>query len=158
MVIKYFDGKVQSPGPVEPIDEALRESVSSVVQEVEVCMEEMAFKKALISTWRLIAKVNQYLDQTAPWSLAKEKKRQTRLATVLYNALESMRVIAILIYPVMPRTGVEIWRQIDPGAQLPEQDFSQAKLWGQYKAGSIVKRPRALFPRVDTAKVQGREG
>jgi len=158
MVIKYFDGKVQSPGPVEPIDEALRESVSSVVQEVEVCMEEMAFKKALISTWRLIAKVNQYLDQTAPWSLAKEKKRQTRLATVLYNALESLRVIAILIYPVMPRTGVEIWRQIDPGAQLPEQDFSQAKLWRQYKAGSIVKRPRALFPRVDTAKVQGREG
>ncbi len=157
MVIKYFDGKVQSPGPVEPIDEALRESVSSVVQEVEVCMEEMAFKKALISTWGLIAKVNQYLDQTAPWSLAKEKKRRTRLATVLYDALESLRVIAILIYPVMPRTSVEIWRQIDPGAQLPEQDFSQAKLWGQYKAGSILKRPRALFPRVDTAKVQGRE-
>ncbi len=158
MVIKYFDGKVQSPGPVEPIDETLREGISSVVQDVEVSMGEMAFNKALISTWKLIAKVNQYLDQTAPWSLAKKKNKRTRLATVLYNALESLRVLAILIYPVMPGTGVEIWRQIDLGAELPEQEFSQAKLWGHYSVGSIVKEARALFPRVDTAKAQGCEG
>jgi len=157
MVIKYFDGKVQSPGPVEPIDEDLREGVSSGVQEVEAFMEEMTFNKALISIWKLIAKVNQYLDQTAPWSLAKKKKRQTRLATVLYNALESMRVIAILIYPVMPRTAVEIWRQIDVGAQIPEKECSQAKKWGQYTVGSSVQKARALFPRVEAAKVQGRE-
>jgi len=158
MVTKYFEGKVQSPGPVEPIDEVLREGASSVADEVEVFMGEMAFNKALISTWKLIAKVNQYLDQTAPWSLAKEKKRQTRLATVLYNALESLRIIAILIYPVMPRTGVEIWRQIDLGAQLPEQKLSQATIWGQYRVGSTVDRARTLFPRVDTPKAQGRDG
>jgi methionyl-tRNA synthetase len=158
MVIKYFEGKIQSPGPVEPIDEALREGVSSVVEEVEVFMGETAFNKALISTWKLIAKVNRYLDQTAPWSLAKEEKRQMRLATVLYNALESLRIIAILIYPVMPQTGVEIWRQINLGTQLPEQEFSQAKIWGQYRVGSIIERARALFPRVETPKVQGREG
>jgi methionyl-tRNA synthetase len=158
MVIKYFEGKVHSPGPVETIDEALRETASSVVEEVEVFMREMAFNKALISTWKLIARVNQYLDQTAPWSLAKEKKQQRRLATVLYNALESLRIIAILIYPVMPRTGVEIWRQIDLEAQLPEQEFSQAKIWGQYGVGSIVERAGTLFPRVDTPKAQGMDG
>jgi methionyl-tRNA synthetase len=158
MVIKYFEGKVQSPGPVETIDEALRETASSVVEEVEVFMREMAFNKALISTWKLIARVNQYLDQTAPWSLAKEKKQQGRLATVLYNALESLRIIAILIYPVMPRTGVEIRHQINLGAQLPEQEFSQAKIWGQYGVGSVVEGARTLFPRVDTPKAQGMGG
>jgi methionyl-tRNA synthetase len=158
MVIRYFDGKVQPPGPVEPIDEALREGTSSVVQEVEAFMGEMAFNKALISIWKLIARVNQYLDHTAPWFLAKERKRRTRLATVLYNALESLRVIAILIYPVMPRTGVEIWHQIDLGDQLPEQEFSQAKIWGQYRVGSNIERRRTLFPRIDTTKAQGREG
>jgi methionyl-tRNA synthetase len=150
MVIKYFDGKPQSPGPTEAIDEALREGTSAIVEEVEVFIREMAFNKALISTWKLVAKVNQYLDQTAPWSLAKEKERRTRLASVLYNALESLRIIAIVIYPVMPQTGVEIWRQIGLKDGLPEQEFSRAKIWDQYRAGFTIERAKALFPRVET--------
>lgn len=150
MVIKYFGGKPQSLGPEEPIDEALRECALSVAEEVEFSMGEMAFNKALMSTWKLIARVNQYLDQTAPWFLAKEKKHQRRLASVLYNAMESLRIIAILIYPVMPQTGVEIWRQIGLESKLPEQEFSQAKIWGRYRVDSIVERARALFPRIDT--------
>ncbi len=157
MVMKYFGGRPQSLGPGEPIDEALRECALSVVQEVEVSVGEMAFNKALISAWKLIAKVNQYLDQTAPWFLAKENKHQTRLATVLYNALESLRIIAILIYPVMPQTGVEIWRQIGMGAQLPGQEFGQAKIWGQYRVDSTLERGRNLFPRIDTPRAQGWE-
>ncbi len=152
MVIKYFDGKAQSPGPTEAIDEALREGTSAIVDEVEVFMREMAFNKALISTWKFIAKVNQYLDQTAPWSLAKEKERRTRLASVLYNALESLRIIAIVIYPVMPQTGVDIWRQIGLEDGLPEQEFSRAKIWGQYRAGLTIEGAKALFPRVETPK------
>ena len=155
MVIKYFDGKTQSAGPAEAIDEALREEASAIAEEVEVFMREMTFNKVLISTWKLIAKVNQYLDQTAPWSLAKEKERRARLASVLYNALESLRIIAILIYPVMPQTGVEIWRQIGLEDGLPEQELSQAKIWGQYRAGSTVERAKALFPRVETPKGKG---
>jgi methionyl-tRNA synthetase len=90
------------------------------------------------------------LDQTAPWSLAKEKERRTRLASVLYNALESLRIIAIVIYPVMPQTGVEIWRQIGLKDGLPEQEFSRAKIWDQYRAGFTIERAKALFPRVET--------
>ena len=157
MVIKYFGGKPQSMGPVEPIDETLRECALSVAEEVEFSVGETAFNKALISIWKLIAKVNQYLDQTAPWLLAKDKKYQRRLASVLYNAMESLRIIAILIYPVMPQTGVEIWHQIGLGPKLPEQKFSQAKIWGRYRVDSIGERARTLFPRVDTTKAQGRE-
>ena len=152
MVIKYFDGKAQSPGPTEAIDEAIREGASAIVEEVEVFMREMAFNKALISPWKLIAKVNQYLDQTAPWSLAKEKERRARLGTVLYNALESLRIIAILIYPVMPQAGVEVWRQIGLKDGLPEQELSQAKVWGQYRADFTIEREKALFPRVEIQK------
>jgi methionyl-tRNA synthetase len=152
MVIKYFDGKAQSPGPTEAVDEAIREGASAIVEEVEVFMREMAFNKALISTWKLIAKVNQYLDQTAPWSLAKEKERRARLGNVLYNALESLRIIAILIYPVMPQAGVEVWRQIGLKDGLPEQELSQAKVWGQYRADFTIEREKALFPRVEIQK------
>ena len=149
MVMKYCAGKVQPPGPVEAIDETLREGAVSVVQEVDVFLEEMAFHKALISIWKLIAKGNQYLDQTAPWSLAKDSNRQGRLASVLYNALDSLRIIAVLIYPVMPRTAVEIWRQIGQEDQLAEQEFSEATSWGRYRPDSSVQRGEALFPRVE---------
>jgi len=158
MVIKYFGGKTPSPGPAERIDEALREEASSVVEEVEAFMVGMAFNKALISIWKLIGKVNQYLDQTAPWSLAKEKTQHTRLASVLYNALESLRIIAILIYPVMPQTGTEIWHQIGLKPQLAEQEFRQAEIWGQSRVGSVVERAKSLFPRVELPEAQGRKG
>jgi methionyl-tRNA synthetase len=158
MVIKYFGGRAKLPGPAERIDEALREEASSVVQEVDAFMVGMAFNKALISIWKLIAKVNQYLDQTAPWSLAKEKTQHTRLASVLYNALESLRIIAILIYPVMPQAGIEIWRQIGLEPQLAEQGFRQAEIWGKYRVGSVVERAKPLFPRVEPPEAQGREG
>ena len=150
MVIKYFGGKVQTPGPIEAIDVSLREGALSVAEEVEAFMGDMAFNKALISIWKLIARVNQYLDQTAPWSLAKERNREDRLASALYNALESLRIIAILIYPVMPQAGAEIWRQIGLGTQLPEQEFGQAKAWGHYRVGSTIERTKALFPRVES--------
>jgi methionyl-tRNA synthetase len=158
MVTKYFGGKTPSPGPAEPFDEALREEASSVVEEVEAFMVGMAFNKALISIWKLIAKVNQYLDQTAPWSLAKEKRQHTRLASALFNALESLRIIAILIYPVMPQAGIEIWRQIGLESQLAQQEFRQAKIWGQYRVGSVVERAKPLFPRIEALKAQGRGG
>jgi methionyl-tRNA synthetase len=121
-------------------------------------MVGMAFNKALISIWKLIARVNQYLDQTAPWSLAKEKTRHTRLASVLYHALESLRIIAILIYPVMPQAGIEIWRQIGLEPQLAEQEFRQAKIWGQYRVGSVMETPKPLFPRIEAPKADGRKG
>ena len=121
-------------------------------------MGEMAFNKALISTWKLIAKVNQYLDQTAPWSLAKAKKRERRLASILYNVLESLRIIAILIFPVMPQTGIEIWRRIGLEAQLQTQEFSQTKSWGQCAIGSTVEGGKALFPRVEAPKAEGQVG
>jgi len=158
MVIRYFGGRVQSPGPLEAIDAALREQALSAAREVEVFMGEMAFNKALISTWKLIAKVNQYLDQTAPWSLAKAKKRERRLASILYNALESLRIIAILIFPVMPQTGIEIWRRIGLEAQLQTQEFSQTKSWGQCAIGSTVEGGKALFPRVEAPKAEGQVG
>jgi methionyl-tRNA synthetase len=158
MVIRYCGGKVQSPGPEETMDRVLREGISSVVQEQDALMDEIALNKALISTWKLIALVNQFLDQAAPWSLAKEKNRWARLATVLYNALESLRIIAILVYPVMPQAGLEIWHQIGMEPQLQEQAFNQAKIWGQYSAGSMVERGKPLFPRIESPKTSGRKG
>ena len=154
MVIKYRKGKVEPPGPVEAVDETLREFTASVVHEVDVFLEEMAFHKALISIWKLIAKVNQYLDQTAPWSLAKEKNRQGRLASVLYNALEALRIVAVLICPFMPGTALEILRQIGQGDQLPEQESGEAATWGRYRSGSSVRRGEPLFPRVEAPSAE----
>jgi methionyl-tRNA synthetase len=81
--------------------------------------------------------------------LAKDSTRQERLASVLYNALDSLRIIAVLIYPVIPRTAVEIWRQIGQEDQLAEQEFSEATSWGRYRPDSSIQRGEALFPRVE---------
>jgi methionyl-tRNA synthetase len=146
MIEKYSSGKVPEHTSLEPSDENVKERAIQTVQQVEDAINEIAFHKALTAIWDFIASVNKYVDESAPWSLAKTGKRE-RLATVLCTLVESIRVIAILIYPFMPKSAEKIWKKIGMPQPLESQHFSHAKEWGEIKSGWQIDKGESLFPR-----------
>ena len=94
-------------------------------------------------------RANQYVEQTAPFKLAKQEDKADRLNEVLYNLAESCRILAVLIWPVMPETAEKIFKQV--GVEILPDNFSQAK-WGGLSKGHICNKPSPLFPRKDLEK------
>jgi len=148
MIEKYFEGRVPEPGDLNSEDEAVREKALSVVDLFEKEMEEIAFHKALVSLWDFIADVNKYVDESAPWTLAKEKNEE-RLCTVLWTITQAIGVITILIYPFMPESSGKIWERLGSSEALNSKLLSDAKDWGLVKSGQIVEKGQSLFPRFE---------
>lgn len=150
MIERYRGGKVPEPGAIEKTDENIREGALSTVSLFETAMDEIAFHKALVSVWDYIALVNRYVDEQAPWVLAKENNEE-RLNTVLWNIVQSLGVVTLLIYPFMPESALEIWKRLGPGEPLNEVDLSRAKDWGFIEAGFSVEKGESLFPKYETS-------
>src|SRR5690606_2679270 len=103
--------------------------------------------QALIELWRLIGRANKYLDETEPWALAREGRRE-RLATVMYHVLETQRIVALLLRPFMPQTAAKIWDQL--GIEMPlEEQLLDATRWGGLVPGTRVRPAPPLFPRLE---------
>jgi methionyl-tRNA synthetase len=153
MVIRYFDGIIPTPAALQEIDQKLREVPEKVLPQLSQQMEDLAFNKALASIWEIVGASNKYIDETAPWALAKEEKDRPRLATVLYNGLESLRIIALLLAAFMPGTSEKMWSQLGMEATLWEQDLEGSGKWGGLKPGKRLVKPIPLFPRIDTSKL-----
>ena len=113
-------------------------------------MESYAFQNALIDIFKLISRTNKYIDETAPWVLAKDEANRPRLATVIYNLLECVRICAILLTPFMPATSPKIFAQI--GAPAAVTAYESAGTWGLLPADVHVHKGEGLFPRIDVAK------
>jgi methionyl-tRNA synthetase len=152
MLIKYFDGVIPFPSPHEK-DQKLRDISESILPQLFQQMNDLAFHKALASIWELVSGANKYVDETAPWSLAKEEKDRPRLASVLYNGLESLRIIAFLLAPFMPSTAEKMWSQLGIEEDIWQQRLSENGKWGGLKPGKRLVKPVPLFPRIDTAKI-----
>ena len=105
----------------------------------------MAFNKTLMAIWELISAANKYIDETAPWTLAKDAKQRERLATVMYNLLESIRIIALLIAPFMPATGKKILQIL--GCDHSNLTLDGQDQWGGLKPGNHIENAAPLFPR-----------
>lgn len=145
MVAKYFEGKLPEPqGPVQDADRELRELAERAVRDFTARMNSLELHTALIAVWSLISAVNRYIDRNAPWDLAKNDTK--RLASVMYNIMECIRIVAALVYPVMPGVSVRILELV--GAPV---DFSHAGIlpFGQLRPGCTVTQAQALFPRVE---------
>ncbi len=152
MAVKYCEGRTPRAGAAGDAaqDSALKERAAGVLPEVEAAFEELAFHKALIAIWDFINTANKYIVETEPWTLAKDAGNTERLETVVYNLLESLRIVAVLIAPFMPGTSKTILDRI--GAGSATQDYDAIRAWGGLKAGSPVERGEALFPRVEIKK------
>jgi methionyl-tRNA synthetase len=156
MALKYGDGK--APAPKAPADEdrILMETVSRVVTEVEACFEDLSLHKALMAIWEFINVTNKYIVEREPWTLAKDPANKARLESIIYNLLESLRVIAVLVTPFMPGSAKKIMDQIGI-ADMTGQNFDSIRRWGGLPAGSTLKREESLFPRVEFKKEEKME-
>ncbi|APG25764.1 methionine--tRNA ligase [Syntrophotalea acetylenica] len=148
MLNKYFDGLLPEPKDRRPQDEPYIAAFAETVKNVDHFMADLAFNKALQAIWELIGLGNKYIDDTAPWSLAKDDSQKERLGTVLYNLLDSLRLIAVLIAPAMPETACRILEILgcDPTALC----LTGKDSWGVLKPGTHIAKARPLFPRIES--------
>jgi len=154
MVPKYFDDVIPNASVPQEIDRRLREVYERVLKQVSQHMEDLAFNKALGSLWEFINACNKYIDESAPWTLAKAEKDHPRLGTVLYNALEGLRLVALPLAAFMPSTSEKMWSQLGLKRNIRESNLGADGIWGGLKSGGKVLKPAPLFPRLDPIKIR----
>jgi methionyl-tRNA synthetase len=151
MVGKYFDGRVPQPGPEEQSDRELRESAAGIPAAIAQALSALTFNRYLQDAWVLVTRANRYVEENAPWTLAK-KNDLARLATVLYNLAESLRLTALYLYPVLPGTAQKIWHALGSDKQLAASRLDDEQPWGLLRPGTVVRPGAQLFPRIETKK------
>ena len=151
MAMKYCAGKVPEVHSPSEEDGPLVDAAGKAVSEVEDSFRELALHKALIAIWDFISVTNKYIVECEPWKLAQDAACKERLAKVVYNLLEALRVIAILISPFMPGSAQKIADQLGI-TDAASQGFSSIRLWGGIAPGRSLNRADALFPRVTYEK------
>lgn len=150
MIQKYFDGVIPQERQPGEYDEDLKNLLSQTKAKTEELLDKLQFSSALAEIWKAVSRTNKYIDETMPWALAKDPANKPRLAEVLYNLAESIRIISILIQPFMPETPAKIWRQFSvPEAQT---SWESAGTWGVYAPDEPVKQGEIIFPRIDVKK------
>ena len=150
MVNKYFGGTIPTERTAGEFDEDLIALATATKAKVEAYADEMQFSQALTELWALISRTNKYIDETAPRVLAKDEANRARLAAVMYNLCEAIRIISILVSPFLPHTAPKIQAQL--GAPAAVLSWEQAGEWGLLPAGFSVQKGEIIFPRIDIAK------
>ncbi len=146
---KYFDGIIQEPTDSESVDDELKAFALETVKKIEKCFETYRVADAVEAVLNLAKRSNKYIDETMPWALAKDENKKARLGTVLYNLLEAIRYIAILLTPFMPQTAEKIFEQMN----CDIKDYDSMNTFGALKAGIKVNEAQALFARIDSEKM-----
>ena len=147
MIGKYFDGVVPQPGAKEDVDETVLSLAAALPAKMEAQMENLAYSEALSSVFELIGACNKYIDLTMPWKLIKNEADHPRLATVMYNLAECLRICAIALSPFMTRVAPKMFAQLgveDPALKTWDSILS----FGGLKPGTKVQKGDALFPRI----------
>ncbi len=151
MIEKYFGGVMPEKFEEGDFDNELKKLLIETPAKVEESLDNLQFGTALTDIWKAVSRTNKYIDETTPWVVAKDESKSDRLAAIMYNLAESLRIISILIQPFMPETPAKIWEQlgIDDDSVLA---WDSAKTWGGYKAGTKIKKGDIIFPRIDLKK------
>ncbi len=148
MINKYFGGEIQSGDVTGEFDDDLKTVAVSAVEKIAKKMETLHVADSLDEIWAVVNRSNKYIDETAPWVLAKDEAQKPRLGTVLYNLAETIRIIAALLSPYMPETSQKIAAQINADTL----SFESTKTFGVTKSGVKVGEAVPLFQRIDTEK------
>ena len=147
---KYFDGVVANKGVADAVDEDLKATVLGTLSKVNEKMDQLRVADALTEIFALFKRCNKYIDETMPWALAKDKAKQDRLATVLYNLVESISYGAALLEPFMPSTSKKILEQLNAKPRTIEE----MEQFGLYESGTkVTDQPQILFARMDIKEV-----
>jgi len=150
MVEKYFGGTLPTERENSNADCDLKTMASTLRDRYETEMEHFQFQNALEQIFKTIQRANKYIDENAPWTLAKDQGNRARLATVMYNLLETIRICAVLLTPFIPDSAEKIFDQI--GACPCCRTWEKANVWGSLRPDVTVHKGEALFPRIDAEK------
>ena len=150
MVEKYFGGTLPTERENSDADCDLKTMASTLRDRYEAEMERFQFQNALEQVFKTIQRANKYIDENAPWTLAKDPANRARLATVMYNLLETIRICAVLLTPFIPDSAEKIFDQI--GACPCCRTWEKANVWGSLRPDVTVRKGEALFPRIDAEK------
>ncbi len=142
---KYFDGLITNPEDNEPLDHELISSVLALKEIVATKMDELKVNEALEEIMEVLRKCNKYIDDTTPWTLAKDETKKDRLATVLYNLLESIRICTVLLSPFIPSTSAKIFDQLN----TKETSYATVSEFGKLELNNTLNKPEILFNRIE---------
>lgn len=148
MTNKYFEGKVPAP-PTLDDGNPLRAISDELYAKYDSCLELVDYSGAAAAVQELAGRVNLYVEDSAPWNLAKSEETASELAQVIYNALEAIRIIALYMAPFMPQTSAEVFKRLSLGDITEVTDIEAATTWGGLPAGNAVETGDPLFPRLD---------
>jgi len=150
---KYFGGEIYNRKVNEEVDNELLQLIAETPAKVDKCMDTLHIQDAIDTIFALARRSNKYIDETSPWALAKDEEKKDRLQTVLYNLLEAIRVIAVLIRPYLPETSERILDQLNTKAR----DYDSVLTFGQLENGiHVVEKPELLFARIDANEMMKR--
>lgn len=150
MIEKYHGGVVTHKEGTEAVDKEFIALVNETVAGYSDAMDHMELNQAIKDVWNLIGRANKYIDETAPWILAKDPAQAERLQAVMYNLAEALRIIAIVIAPFVPVTAPKIYEQL--GLGKPESFFMADAVWGKLATGTKVQKGEPLFPRIEVTE------
>jgi methionyl-tRNA synthetase len=151
MINKYFDGKVPPVHAEQPLDRELTEIAASIPAKIDEDLAALAFTKYLQDVWAMVMRANRYVEENAPWALAKNND-MARLGSVLYNLSESLRLIGLYLYPVMPSTSQKIWSALGIAKKIDDCRLQDEIAWGKLVVGTVIQPGAQLFPRIDQKK------
>ncbi len=146
---KYFDGVIQKPTCPTEFDDSLKDAAKKALIGFDKCISEYKMSDAVECVMNFARRCNKYIDETMPWALAKDEAQKEKLGTVLYNLLEGIRVLSVLISPVMPETAVKITEQMN----IEPATYESIKEWGTLQDGVKVGNATPLFSRIDGEKL-----
>ena len=150
MADKYFGGTLPEERDYDQLDDELVEMASALCEKVSPMIEEAKLSSALEEIFKVVSRANKYIDETEPWKLGKDEASRPRLASVLYNLLETIRICSGLLSPFMPKTMPKVWEQI--GAKSEEVEYNTLGTFGKLPANVTVHKGEVLFPRIDIEK------
>lgn len=148
MINKFCDGKIPEPSSRQDEDTELFDLAGRIPGEVEELLEKMEMAGSLAKIWELVNKSNKYIEDMAPWSLAKSPETKARLGTVMYNLAEVIRIVAVLCSPYMPTLPNKIYQQLGISDNKEVHCWDSAKKWGNIPYGVEINRGEPIFPRI----------
>ncbi len=158
---KYFNSKVILNEVIDTFDIEIKNLWFEVVKNVEIKMNDYQFSEALKEIWKFISRMNKYIDECEPWKLAKDENNKNRLSTVMYNLVEALYKISVMISPFMPTTAIKMTKQLGLNINFDKLQLSEILEWGVYPIGTELNNAEPIFPRVefpeDESKVEYKE-
>ncbi|MBS4025757.1 MAG: methionine--tRNA ligase, partial [Clostridia bacterium] len=151
MINKFGQGKIPVPGEPGDLEKEIVALAKEIVDQVDQLMGRLELSNALATTWKLVNRCNKYIDEVAPWALAKDPAKREQLDTALYTLAESIRIVTVLSIPFMPGMAGKVWNQLGIAGEADAHTWESARAWGGVPAGVTIERGEALFPRIDLA-------